>query len=162
MSKEYEATRREYQELMSVRVAETQQRLSWPVEDRRSFTNDRLREFLAFAASRSRWHRARLADIDLDAVSIDDMSSLPTMSKRDLNDNWDAIVTDPDLTLGRGQPSPRRHVGERVQFRPRPLRDHGHRGLDRSQIGHRLRCRGHGRLVDDSGPGQDGRGNDVR
>ena len=27
------------------------------------------------------------------------LSSLPTMNKRDLNDNWDSIVTDPDLTL---------------------------------------------------------------
>lgn len=99
MSEGYEATRREYQELVSVRVAETEQRLSWSVEDRRSFTNDRLGEFLAFAASRSPWHRARLAGVDVGAVSIDDLSSLPTMTKRDLNDNWDAIVTDPDLTL---------------------------------------------------------------
>ena len=99
MSEGYEATRREYQELVSVRVAETEQRLSWSAEDRRSFTNDRLGEFLAFAASRSPWHGKRLAGVDLGAVSIDDLSSLPTMSKRDLNDNWDAIVTDPALTL---------------------------------------------------------------
>ncbi|MGA7756637.1 MAG: AMP-binding protein [Ilumatobacteraceae bacterium] len=99
MSEDHEAMRREYQELVSRRVAEAEARLSWSVEDRRSFTNDRLGEFLAFASSRSAWHRERLAGIDLGAVSIDDMSSLPTMNKRDLNGNWDAIVTDPDLTL---------------------------------------------------------------
>jgi hypothetical protein len=38
-----------------------------------------------------------LAGIDLGAVSIDDLSSLPTMTKRDLNRNWDQIVTEADV-----------------------------------------------------------------
>ena len=38
-----------------------------------------------------------LAGIDLGAVSIDDLSSLPTMTKRDLNGNWDQIVTEADV-----------------------------------------------------------------
>ena len=38
-----------------------------------------------------------LAGIDLGAVSIDDLSSLPTMTKRDINGNRDQTVTEADV-----------------------------------------------------------------
>lgn len=58
-----------------------------------------LAETLAFAAERSPWHAERLAGVDLAAVTPEDLSSLPTMTKADLRAGWDRIVTDPRLTL---------------------------------------------------------------
>src|SRR6516164_1296049 len=47
---------------------------------------------------RSPWHRQRLRDIDAAAFTEDDLPSLPTMTKDDLMDNFEAVVTDPRLT----------------------------------------------------------------
>lgn len=103
----HEAMRAEYVELAERRGVEAETRLFWPVEQQRTFTNELLGDFLEFARERSAWHRARLAGIDLSAVTRDDMSALPTMNKHDLHDNWDTIVTDPELTLDLAN----RHLG---------------------------------------------------
>jgi phenylacetate-coenzyme A ligase PaaK-like adenylate-forming protein len=58
-----------------------------------------LSEALSMAATHSPWHAERLAGIDLAAVTPDDLSSLPTMTKTDLMAGWDRVVTDPRLTL---------------------------------------------------------------
>lgn len=98
MKRDHKAVRMEYLNRLMQRAEESEDRLFWPVEQRQAFTNEQLTEFLEFARERSPWHRARLENVDLAAVSAQDMSALPTMNKHDLHDNWDAIVTDPELT----------------------------------------------------------------
>lgn len=70
-----------------------------PLEQLHARRDERLRALLHVAKARSPWHAERLRQIDADAVSGDDLTMLPTMTKADLMANWDAIVTDRRLTL---------------------------------------------------------------
>jgi phenylacetate-coenzyme A ligase PaaK-like adenylate-forming protein len=54
---------------------------------------------LRFAQDRSPWHAERLAGIDPTAVDPHDLTVLPTMTKAELMEHWDLMVTDPTLTL---------------------------------------------------------------
>ena len=47
---------------------------------------------------RSPWHRGRLGGLDIASLSEGDIVDLPVMTKTDLMDNFDAIVTDPRLS----------------------------------------------------------------
>jgi len=73
-------------------------RIDWPgarVDEERTAA---LRALLERAGERSSWHRRRLADIDIAAMTGGDIGLLPTMTKNDLMDNFDSIVTDDRLT----------------------------------------------------------------
>ena len=98
MQRDHESVRTEYADRAMQRGDESEERLFGPVQQRPAFTNERLFEFLKFARERSPWQRSRLEGIDVSTVTSQDMSALPTMNKHDLHDNWDAIVTDPELT----------------------------------------------------------------
>jgi phenylacetate-CoA ligase len=76
-------------------------RLTWDAGRLDAHRRAGLADTLADAADRSPWHAARLSapGIDLDRVEPGDLSGLPTMTKRDLMANWDAIVTDRRLDL---------------------------------------------------------------
>ena len=101
VSDDHDATLKLYQAGTIAEMGVAADRLTWSGEQLKAFTNDQLGAFLDDVSKRSPWHRERLANIDLDAVSADDMSTLPTMNKQDLGDNWDSIVTDPRITLAR-------------------------------------------------------------
>jgi hypothetical protein len=58
----------------------------------------RICELLPTAKARSPWHRERFRDVDGATFTEADLPSLPTMSKTDLMDNFDAVVTDARLT----------------------------------------------------------------
>jgi phenylacetate-coenzyme A ligase PaaK-like adenylate-forming protein len=72
--------------------------LRWSAAQLRSERERRMRVLLATAKERSPWHRQRLRDIDAATFTEDDLPSLPTMSKDDLMDNFESIVTDGRLT----------------------------------------------------------------
>ena len=86
--------------LFDVRAALDDQiaRLDWTPEQIARHRNQRLRALLAFARERSPFHFERLRDIDPVTATIDDLASLPTMTKQEVRDNWDAIITDRELT----------------------------------------------------------------
>jgi phenylacetate-CoA ligase len=63
------------------------------------YRSARLTEMLRFAAEHSRWHARRLSGRDLDAVTPNDLTPLPPMTKPDVMGAWDDIVTDPRLSL---------------------------------------------------------------
>ena len=54
---------------------------------------------LRTAKARSPWHGKRLAGVDVDAVTGADLAAIPTMTKTDVMEHWDEIVTDRRLTL---------------------------------------------------------------
>src|SRR5207244_2229430 len=56
-----------------------------------------MRVLLATAKARSPWHRERLRDVDAATFTEADLPSLPTMTKADLMDNFEAVVPDPRL-----------------------------------------------------------------
>lgn len=74
-------------------------RLHWDSASLAHHRSVRLTQTLRFAAEQSPWHAVRLSGLDLEAVTPEDLSSVPTMTKADLMDAWDRIVTDPRLSL---------------------------------------------------------------
>jgi phenylacetate-CoA ligase len=97
--KRYDATRQQHIAAMLGRIGGHLERLAWPAERLREERAARLRTLLATAKERSSWHRERLGDIDLTAVDADVLPGLPVMTKEDLMGHFDAIVTDPRVTL---------------------------------------------------------------
>jgi len=74
-------------------------RLRWSADRLAADRERRLRELLAWSAERSPFHAERLADIDVQGFTEADLPSLPIMTKADLMDNFDQVVTNPALTL---------------------------------------------------------------
>jgi phenylacetate-coenzyme A ligase PaaK-like adenylate-forming protein len=78
-------------------------RLTWSREQIERYQKHRLGSLLAYARERSPFHARRLGGIDPDTASVADLASIPIMTKRDAQDNWDAIVTVPDLSRDRAE-----------------------------------------------------------
>ena len=57
-----------------------------------------LRRLVTVAQARSPWHRKRLTGIDAEGLAVEDLPSLPAMTKAELMENFDRIVTDPRLS----------------------------------------------------------------
>jgi phenylacetate-coenzyme A ligase PaaK-like adenylate-forming protein/catechol 2,3-dioxygenase-like lactoylglutathione lyase family enzyme len=74
-------------------------RLEWPADRLAAHRDQRLRELLRLAVARSPWHRKRLASVDPGAVDVAGIADLPAMTKTDLMEHYDEIVTDDRLTL---------------------------------------------------------------
>ena len=96
---DYEALRQRHaayaRELMPEYIA----RLSWPRDRIEQEQTAGLRRMIALARKGSSWHRERLASVDVDSLTLADVSSLPVMTKDDLMSHWDEIVTDSRLNL---------------------------------------------------------------
>src|SRR4249919_450187 len=72
-------------------------RLEWPRERIERYQTERLRSLLAYARERSPFHAARMAHIDPAVATVEDLVRLPPMSKQEAQNDWDAIVTTPDI-----------------------------------------------------------------
>src|SRR5437763_690925 len=73
-------------------------RLAWDRARIRRHQHRRLDDLLQHAVACSPFHADRLAGIDLDAVGPDDLSALPVMTKSELMDDFDRVVTDPGIS----------------------------------------------------------------
>ena len=80
-------------------LPELASRLDWNDETLRAHRRQGLHEILNFAATHSQWHAQRLASFDLNPIDPADLQSLPIMTKADVMQNWDQIVTDQRLSL---------------------------------------------------------------
>ena len=80
-------------------ATELRSRIDWPAHRLGEERTSRLRALVATAVQRSPWHRSRLSGIDIGSLTEADIVRLPTMTKSDLMDNFDEIVTDPRVTL---------------------------------------------------------------
>jgi phenylacetate-coenzyme A ligase PaaK-like adenylate-forming protein len=69
------------------------------VERLAAHRNRRLQEVVREAVERSPWHRERLASIDIDRLDETSLRELPAMTKHDLMEHFDRIVTDDRLSL---------------------------------------------------------------
>jgi phenylacetate-CoA ligase len=74
------------------------ERVNWPLERLEAERDKRLRALVSYAKAHSPWHAERLAHIDTDLLSASALDEVPVMSKSDLMDHWDDIVTDRRLT----------------------------------------------------------------
>ena len=95
---EYEAVRQQHLARLGELIPELMGRLSWTREQVGAEREPALRAILAHARAHSPWHRRRLAAVDVERVSADDLGALPVMTKDDLMTHFDEIVTDARLT----------------------------------------------------------------
>ena len=72
-------------------------RLEWPRERIERYRDQRLRAFLADARERSPFHAARMHGLDPSSATLTDLAKLPVMTRREAQEQWDAIVTVPGL-----------------------------------------------------------------
>lgn len=68
--------------------------IDWSEERLRAAQDERLRALVTTAVALSPWHRARLAHIDVGELTADDLADVPVMTKTDLMENFDDILTD--------------------------------------------------------------------
>src|SRR5215204_2826978 len=78
-------------------------RLDWSREQIEHHRDQRLRMLLSYARERSPFHAKRLRDIDPSRASVADLAKLPVMTKEEAQAQWDAIITDRDLTRYRAE-----------------------------------------------------------
>jgi phenylacetate-coenzyme A ligase PaaK-like adenylate-forming protein len=85
--------------LADVRAAagEHQHRLGWTRAEIDAAQTQRLRGLLRHAAERSAFYRERLAGVDLAEVTARDLPSISPVTKGELMERWDDVVTDPAL-----------------------------------------------------------------
>lgn len=98
-SSEYELQRSRHVADFLAQVPDHLARVEWTEEQIGAERRDRLRELLGVAKERSPWHHERLADVDTEVFEEDDLKALPVMTKDDVMDHFDEIVTDRRVTL---------------------------------------------------------------
>ena len=79
------------------RLAKDQHLVALKRHEIQQLQESRLREMLKHAIDHSAWYREKFKHIDVANFKLTDLSTLPTMNKRDLMDHWDDIVTDKRL-----------------------------------------------------------------
>jgi len=73
--------------------------LDWTTDQIRQQQIRLLRVTLAKAKACSPFYRTRLEGIDPEVAELSDLAEIPPLTKQEVMQNWDAISTDPDLTL---------------------------------------------------------------
>jgi phenylacetate-CoA ligase len=81
------------------RIAGSVTRIKWPADQICKERQSRLRKLLRTAKETSPWHRERLSGIDAENFREEELDALPPMTKADLMENFDQIVTDSRLKL---------------------------------------------------------------
>ena len=95
---DYETLRQRHVARFFETAPEHFERMTWPAERLLAGREQRLRALLAHAQARSPWHGRRLADIDVSRLRESDLREVPVMTKDDLMENFDEVVTDRRLT----------------------------------------------------------------
>jgi phenylacetate-coenzyme A ligase PaaK-like adenylate-forming protein len=82
------------------RLPEHFQRLGWSAEQVSAHQTEALRRLLRVAVDRSPFHRRRLTEIAgrIDTFELADLGQLPVMTKAEMMDEYDDVVTDRRLT----------------------------------------------------------------
>jgi phenylacetate-CoA ligase len=91
-----------YAHLVSL-MPELMHRLFWTRDQIDAYRTKAFREMLHHAQVHSPWYARRTAQVDPDTATLADLARLPVMTKNDLMDNWDEIVTVPGASLQKAQ-----------------------------------------------------------
>ena len=95
----YEVDRQRHVKAFKERLASEVKKVTWPLEKLQDLRDKRLRHLIKVAKKYSPWHAARLRQIDPETIKGNNLSDIQTMTKTDLMENWDEIVTDRRLNL---------------------------------------------------------------
>ena len=96
---EYENTRRAHLARAMALAPQLIARLDWSAERLAAHRLQRLRALVGYASDRSPWHRERLAGMGIVLLDEASLRELPPMTKTDLMENYDRILTDRLLSL---------------------------------------------------------------
>jgi phenylacetate-coenzyme A ligase PaaK-like adenylate-forming protein len=75
------------------------EQMGWPADRVAEYRTLRLRELVRIATERSPWYRKRLSGVDVDRLDERSLTELPVLTKTELMEHFDDIVTDSRLTL---------------------------------------------------------------
>jgi phenylacetate-CoA ligase len=75
------------------------EQLDWPADRLAAHRTRRLRELVRIATERSPWYRKRLSGVDIDRLDKSTLAELPVLTKAELMEHFDDIVTDSRLSL---------------------------------------------------------------
>jgi phenylacetate-coenzyme A ligase PaaK-like adenylate-forming protein len=98
---DYEAVRQRHVTRAITLAPRLIDQLDWPAERLAAHRTERLRALVRIAAERSPWYRKRLAGVDIDGLDETTLPKLPVLTKAELMEHFDDIVTDSRLTLAR-------------------------------------------------------------
>ena len=98
LSASYERLRAAHLHALRAALEDHVARVDWPRERIDRYRTERLRGLLAYAKERSPFHAGRMADLDPSSATVDDLVRVEPMTKQDAQDEWDAIVTAPELS----------------------------------------------------------------
>ena len=84
---------------MRARIPAALDRLYWPSERLHAQREAALRNLVRIAKAGSRWQRARLRHVDPETLTERSLQDVAPMTKDEVMDNFDAISTDPRITL---------------------------------------------------------------
>lgn len=96
---QYEARRQQHAADAQALIAGHVERLTWTAERLAAHRRAELTALVRFAVAHSPWHAKRLGHLDLDRLDPDTLGDVPVMTKADLMEHFDEIVTDDRLTL---------------------------------------------------------------
>ncbi|GAA0544279.1 phenylacetate--CoA ligase family protein [Rhizomicrobium palustre] len=85
------------------------QRMYWPRGELDLHRTQAFRDMLAHAKTHSPWWKDRLAHIDAETATLDDLKRIPVMTKNDLMENWDSILTIPGASRAEAEAALRTH-----------------------------------------------------
>lgn len=98
MSEAYEDIRQRHLEDWLAAVGPVMERTTWSLAQIEEHQESALRRLVARALHCSPWHAERLAGINVDGLRLADLASLPTMTKQDVIEHFDDVVTDRRIT----------------------------------------------------------------
>jgi phenylacetate-CoA ligase len=96
---DYEGLRQQHLALAAGLTPQFIDRIGWPASRLAGHRIRQLRQLAQFAAQRSPWYRKQLAGTDLENLDENALAGLPVLTKADLMDNFDDIVTEDRLSL---------------------------------------------------------------
>lgn len=97
-SNEYAKLRARHLHHIREAIPDHQQRIESSPDQIKDFSTQALRSLLRQAREHSPWHGERLKRLAVDEITSEKISELPLMTKEDIRENWDRIVTDRALT----------------------------------------------------------------
>lgn len=95
----FERIRDEIQAELRAHLPESIRRLNWDAERLAAHQQASLRRLVGHARSHSQFHAERLKGIDPDRLNLEDLATLPAMTKAEMMARFDATMTNPGLTL---------------------------------------------------------------
>ena len=96
---EFEALRTKHISELRAFTGKAVERLQWSRERVQEEQTRRLRKIIAHAQQSSPYYADRLGHIEASTLEVGDLVKIPPLTKQDVMDNWDRLVTDPQLRL---------------------------------------------------------------